>query len=46
MTTYRQLVFGVYVPESLDVVEHKPSQRYYHQYDERNAHEQYRRSEK
>lgn len=41
LLTHRKLVFGVYVPEPLYVVEHEPRQRYDHQHDERYAHEQH-----
>lgn len=43
-TTYRQSIFGVYVPEPLYVVEHEPGQRDYHQDDESDGDEKYRRS--
>jgi len=44
--TYRQLVFSVYIPEPLYVVEYKPCQRYHHKHYEWNAYKQYGSSEK
>lgn len=42
-STHRQDVLGLDVPEALDVVEDEPSQRNYHQDDERDRDEQDRR---
>lgn len=44
--TYWQLVFSVYIPEPLYVVEYKPCQRYDHKHYERYAYKQYGSSEK